>query len=142
MPSAVHGVDGMHALAVRQVLLEAKQQPMDREPYLLDGEHVHAVNLEPGTVVAAGVEGGGLGTAPLSGAHAVVVVLADEQRRQLPQRRDVQRLKELPLVCRAVAVPGDTNLSASRPIKRIPCTAPRCSAPRTAAPGSPRHVRI
>ena len=43
--------------------------------------------------------------------HAVVVVLADEQDRQVPQRRDVERLEDLPLVRRSVAVPASRGLS-------------------------------
>ena len=73
---------------------------------LLDGQHVHAVYLEAGGVVAAGVEGVALAAPRLAGAHAVVVVLADEQTRQVPQSCNVQRLEQLPLVGRPVAVPA------------------------------------
>ncbi len=60
---------------------------------LLDGKHIHAIDLEAGAVVATRVERGRLGAAPLSGAHAVVIIFADEQCGQVPQRRDVQRLE-------------------------------------------------
>ena len=39
--------------------------------------------------------------------HAVVVVLADEEDGQVPQRSNVQRLEELALVCRAISIPED-----------------------------------
>ena len=38
--------------------------------------------------------------------HAVVVVLADEEHGQVPQRRDVERLEQLPLVRCTITVPA------------------------------------
>mmetsp|Transcript_22786 Transcript_22786/g.58407 ORF Transcript_22786/g.58407 Transcript_22786/m.58407 type:complete len:416 (+) Transcript_22786:91-1338(+) len=77
---------------------------------LLHRQHVHAVHLEAGHVVSAGVEGGGLGAAPLSGAHAVMVVLAHKDDGQVPQARNVERLVLLALVGRAIAVHGERNV--------------------------------
>mmetsp|Transcript_2429 Transcript_2429/g.6198 ORF Transcript_2429/g.6198 Transcript_2429/m.6198 type:complete len:201 (-) Transcript_2429:305-907(-) len=78
--------------------------------HLLDRQHVHAVRLDAGDVVAARVEGGRLGGAPLRGAHAIVVVLAHEDDGQVPQARHVERLVLLALVGRAITVHGHAHL--------------------------------
>mmetsp|Transcript_7944 Transcript_7944/g.18625 ORF Transcript_7944/g.18625 Transcript_7944/m.18625 type:complete len:248 (-) Transcript_7944:107-850(-) len=67
-------------------------------------QHVHAVHLDARHVVAARVVVR-VGRATLLGsAHAVLVVLANVDERQLPQRSHVHGLVELALVGRAVSV--------------------------------------
>mmetsp|Transcript_8789 Transcript_8789/g.19192 ORF Transcript_8789/g.19192 Transcript_8789/m.19192 type:complete len:336 (-) Transcript_8789:361-1368(-) len=69
-------------------------------------KHVHAVDLDPRHVVAARVVVVARRRALLGRAHAVLVVLAHVDQRQLPERRHVERLEELPLVGRAIAIQG------------------------------------
>eukprot|EP00760_Papus_ankaliazontas_P025567 PhM_4_TR2788/c0_g1_i1/m.78384 len=77
---------------------------------LLHGERVHAVDLDPGDVVAALEEvvvGRG---AILRRAHSELVVLAHKERGDLVQRCHVIDLEDLPLVRGTVAVQGDAHV--------------------------------
>ncbi len=64
----------------------------------LDRQDVHAVNRPCRHLVAGRLDGKvGLGLREIQrGAHGIEVVLATEEHRQLPQRRKVHRLVELP----------------------------------------------
>ena len=68
-------------------------------------DHVHAVAAHAGDAeaVAAAVQVGLRGVALERGAHPELVVGDHEDDRQLPQRGEVERLAERPLVGRAVA---------------------------------------
>mmetsp|Transcript_11395 Transcript_11395/g.23821 ORF Transcript_11395/g.23821 Transcript_11395/m.23821 type:complete len:406 (+) Transcript_11395:273-1490(+) len=99
------GVELEHdgALAGDAVLLRELQ-------CLLHRQRAHAVGLEAGDVVAAGVVVVVLRRAPLRGAHAVVVVLAHVNQGQVPQRSHVERLEQLALVGSAITVHGDGHV--------------------------------
>mmetsp|Transcript_11739 Transcript_11739/g.29944 ORF Transcript_11739/g.29944 Transcript_11739/m.29944 type:complete len:390 (+) Transcript_11739:777-1946(+) len=81
---------------------------------LLHCEDVHSVDFDSRDVVSSLVEGGLLGATPLGRAHSVVVVLADVHRGKIPQGRNVQRLEDLALVRRAVAVKGKRAVGLAR----------------------------
>lgn len=72
-------------------------------------QHVHPVHLDAGDVVAARVVSRAGRGARVAGAHAVAVVLADEDGRQVPQLGHVVRLEGLALVGGAVAVQRDAH---------------------------------
>ena len=55
----------------------------------------------------------------------VVVVLADEDDRQVPQPRHVERLKALPLVGRAITIP------TMSPMDSVNILPPKCPIMRT-----------
>src|SRR6266540_5624492 len=80
-----------------------------------DGQHVHAVHGLAGDAVGLGEAPDlGLGQRAVDGgAHGIAVVLAEIDYRQLPQRRQVQGLVELPLGHRAVAEVADDHLVAA-----------------------------
>eukprot|EP00965_Chrysotila_dentata_P138595 4584376-Pleurochrysis_carterae.AAC.2 len=63
-------------------------------------EDVHAVDLDARHVVPARVVVVVGGAALLGGAHAVLVIFAHVDERQLPQRRHVESLEELALKSR------------------------------------------
>mmetsp|Transcript_24136 Transcript_24136/g.73853 ORF Transcript_24136/g.73853 Transcript_24136/m.73853 type:complete len:413 (+) Transcript_24136:249-1487(+) len=71
---------------------------------LPDGEDIHAVYLDARHVMAPRVIVVVGRAALLGGAHAVLVVLAHVDERQLPQGGHVEGFEELPLIGRAVAV--------------------------------------
>lgn len=92
---------------------------------LVDGDDVHTVHLDTGDLVATGVVLRVRGAALRGRTHTVLVVLADEDARQVPelglQKRSVRvpsplksqmthhvvRLKHLTLVARTVTVHGE-----------------------------------
>ena len=76
----------------------------------LDGEDVHAVDLQAGDVLAALVVVGDGRGAVGGSAHAVLVVLAAEDDGELPQAGHVVGLEDLALVGRSVAVEGEGHL--------------------------------
>jgi len=80
-----------------------------------DRQHVHAVHALTGHAVGLGeLPDLGLGERAVGrGAHRVAVVLAEEQHRQLPERRQVHRLVELPLRHGAVAEVAHDHLVAA-----------------------------
>ena len=88
---------------------------------VIDLEHVHAVDLFGRNVVGgdALVDFGHGGMAMNLGADGVVVVLADEQDRQPPKRRHVERFVERALVHRAVAEEADHHFGQAAHRDRI-----------------------
>lgn len=64
---------------------------------MFNTHHTHASHSDPGnevsSLVVVGAGGGALHRRP----HAVLVILADEDARQLPQGGHVERLKQLAL---------------------------------------------
>jgi hypothetical protein len=76
----------------------------------LDGEDVHAVDLQTGDVLAALVVLGDGRRAVGSGTHAVLVVLAAEDDGELPQTGHVVGLEDLTLVGGTVTVEGEGDL--------------------------------
>lgn len=76
----------------------------------LDGEDVHAVDLQTGDVLAALVVVGDGRRAVGGGTHTVLVVLAAEDDGELPQASHVVGLEDLALVGGTVTVEGESDL--------------------------------
>jgi hypothetical protein len=91
------------AVARRRVLARVRRRLAHRQ-------HIHAVDVHARHVVAALVEVADGGGALDRRAHGVLVVLADEYARQAPEHRHVERLEQLALVRRAVAVQRNDHL--------------------------------
>ena len=82
------------------------------EAGVTDREHVHPVDGLAGDSegCAAGVERGRRRGSLERGSHRVLVVLDDEDHRQLPEARHVEGLVDLPLVGRAIAEVGEGDV--------------------------------
>eukprot|EP00968_Pinguiococcus_pyrenoidosus_P021420 scaffold2785_cov291-Pinguiococcus_pyrenoidosus.AAC.1 len=105
---------GVPVVAIRVHLHEHGPVPAGAEladhlHALLDRQHVHAVNLEAGNVVAHGVVVDVRRAALRAGAHAILVVLDAQHQRKAPQGRHVRGLEHLALVRRAVSEHRDGN---------------------------------
>lgn len=77
-------------------------------------QHVHAVHPDAGHVVAASVVFGRGRSSVAARAHAVAIVLGDEDHRQRPQLRHVVGLEHLTLVGGAIAAQGQGDLIGAR----------------------------
>mmetsp|Transcript_16608 Transcript_16608/g.34045 ORF Transcript_16608/g.34045 Transcript_16608/m.34045 type:complete len:291 (-) Transcript_16608:66-938(-) len=76
----------------------------------LDCEEVHAVNTNPRDVIAHLVVVRVGRVAVNGGTHAIVVVLDAEDHGELPERRHVGRLPDLPLIRGTVTITRDCNI--------------------------------
>ena len=75
---------------------------------VVDGKHIHPIDVDAGHVVSGGPVGnvgGGQGVFDRSGL-GVPVILATENHREFPHRRQVHRLVQYALVGPAVAEEG------------------------------------
>ena len=68
-------------------------------------QHVHSVDLDAGNVVAPRVEGRRGGSPLLGGAHAVVVVLADEDNFKIRSRPPLRFHRRRHFFCNLRLVP-------------------------------------
>merc|ERR1719232_1376315 len=120
LPGPVAGAGVRHGVAVVTVggdlidqgTLLLNSAVVDGKPDgFSDCEDIHSVHEDAGDVVPA-LEELCRGCMSLSGgSHAVVVVLTDEYRWQLPQLGQIEGLGHLALVCRAVSVQAEGGAS-------------------------------
>nr|GMD24252.1 hypothetical protein CLUG_02988 [Ipomoea batatas] len=77
---------------------------------LFHSKDIHTIHLQTRDIIPSLIIGRTFCCPPLCCPHAILIVLANQNSRQIPEGRDVQSLKQLPLVRSTISVHGERDM--------------------------------